>query len=66
MNTFQVRVYVATEWSFLTQADHFEDFTFTSQKSLEEFSLSLSQTGFQVEGKKRWIMPAAILEVKQV
>lgn len=63
MNRFVVRAYVATHWSFFTQADHFEEHHFTSKESLYEFATRIAKVGFGV-GKK-WIMPGAIISVEQ-
>jgi hypothetical protein len=38
MNKFIVRFYTATGWSFLTQADHFEDLVVETNESMPEFA----------------------------
>jgi hypothetical protein len=63
MNKFTVRVYVATAWSFLTQADHYEEYDIESSDSLETFSKKLAREGFLLGYKV--IMPGAILSVEQ-
>jgi hypothetical protein len=66
VNKFKVRVYQATNWSLLTQADHFEDFIFETNESLEKFSQELARTGFSIKNGKKWIMPGAIVSVDVV
>lgn len=65
MNRYVVRYYVGTLWSFFTQADHFEECTFESADSLEEFAVDLAEFGF-AESDDKWIMPGAILSVRKL
>ena len=65
MNRYKVTSYKPTAWTFLTQGDHYEVNHFDSDKSLEEFATSLAVSGFLSE-KGVWIMPAAIMRIKQV
>jgi len=63
MKHFKVKVYVATEWSFLTKADYFEVHEFDSDESLEQIANQLASHGFRSGNK--WIMPGAILEIEE-
>lgn len=62
MSKYKVRVYAASAWGFLTQADHFEDHYFESFETLQQIAKRLSRDGFQVGDK--WFLPAAILTVE--
>lgn len=64
MNRFKVRVYVATAFSLLTQADHYEDHYFNSNETLEQILKRLARDGFKW-GSSKWIMPGSILTVEQ-
>lgn len=66
MNTYEVKIYVATNWSFFTQADHSKTYTFQSKDTLSVFSKRLARDGFGLFDEKTWIMPGAILEIKRV
>lgn len=66
MNKYNVKVYVGTMWSFFTQADHYEDYTFESSESLEVISKRLARDGFRTDNETKWIMPGAILEVRKL
>jgi hypothetical protein len=65
MNKFKVRVYEATGWSFLTQGDHYEDYTFTTEETLERFAKRLAREGF-LANESTWIMPGAIVWCKAI
>lgn len=65
MNKYKVRVYEATGWSLLTQADHFEDFTLTSTETLEQIAKRLAHSGFAAHDRK-WVMPGAIMTVEKI
>ncbi len=66
MNKYKVKVYVGTLWSFLTQADHYDEYDMVTSQSLEELSKRLARDGFQADHGKKWIMPGAILEIRKV
>jgi hypothetical protein len=61
---YVARVYVATEWSFFTKADHFLDYAFQSDESLEVLAKRLARDGMRVSQGTKWIMPGAILSVE--
>lgn len=63
VNKYKVKVYVATAWSLFTQADHYEEYEFESNESLEVIARRLAREGFRTNNGKRWVMPGAILEV---
>ena len=68
MNTYVVRRYVASGWSFLTQADHYEDCLVNSTEGLQEFAQRLAREGFwykRSENSGTWVMPGAILEIRR-
>lgn len=66
MYKYKVRVYEVGVFGFFTQADHYQDYDFTSDDSLEQFARRLSREGFAVDDGRKWIMPAAILTVEIV
>lgn len=61
---YRVRTYQVGWSGFLTQADDYQDFDFTSELPLDEFAANLAANGFR-DGD-RWIMPGAIVWVKQL
>lgn len=65
MNKFKVKVYLATDWSMFTQADHYEEYTFESKETLEVIAKRLARDGFRTDNGRKWIMPGAILEITQ-
>lgn len=60
---YKVRYYESTYFSLFTQADHFGEAIFTSNKNIEEFAKQLAEHGFGFKGDKKWIMPGAITEI---
>jgi hypothetical protein len=64
MNKYIVKVYIATDWSLLTQADHYSEYRLESAESLPDFAKRLAIFGFQAD-ENRWIMPGAMLEVRK-
>lgn len=61
---YKVRVYEATAWGAFTQADHYQDYFFESDETLERFANRIGREGFAVKGGQKWIMPASILTVE--
>lgn len=65
MNKYKVKVYVGTMWSFITQADHYDEYTVTSDEPLAKFAKRLAHEGFENRSGE-WIMPGAILGIRKV
>ena len=65
-NTYKVRVKDVGNLGIFTQADHWEDYTITSDAELEQFAEALSRKGFRAGMTQKWIMPGAILWVKKI
>ena len=64
LNTYIVTNYKATNWSMLTQGDHFEEHWIQTEQSESDFRKRLRINGLQHPTvKNRWIMPGAILYV---
>jgi hypothetical protein len=61
---YRIRAYKVGALGFLSQADHYDDFTLESTAELEEFAKALAITGFKHPHKPRWIMPSAIIWVE--
>jgi hypothetical protein len=66
MKTYRIRYYVGTLWSFVTQADYYDEEELQSTKPEEKFSEDLARTGFISPRLKVRIMPGCILTVKEV
>lgn len=64
MCKYKIRVYEATQWSLLTQADHFQDYYIDSELPLSDLARKLSRDGFSSGDGRKWIMPGAILFVE--
>lgn len=64
MCRYKVRVYEGTMWSFVTQADHFMDYSIDSAESLPEIARRLAHDGFSSGDGRKWIMPGAIIFVE--
>jgi hypothetical protein len=65
MHKYKVKVYVGTAWSFITQADHYDEYTFASDEPIAKFAKRLAREGFEIRAGE-WIMPGAILEIRKV
>jgi hypothetical protein len=62
MKKYTVRVYVGSMWSFLTHADHFEDYNITTCENMRQLAKRLARDGFATDDGP-WIMPGAILKI---
>jgi hypothetical protein len=49
-------------WSFLTHADHFEDYNITTCENMRQLAKRLARDGFATDDGP-WIMPGAILKI---
>ena len=64
-NTYLVRCYEATLWSFFSQADHFTDHKVTTAESPDHFVARLLREGLRID-ESTCIMPGAILRVEKI
>ena len=65
MALYRVRVQNPVALGFLTQADHYLDYDFESDESLEDFAARLAAKGFQDRRNGRWVMPGAIIWIEK-
>lgn len=65
MGVYKVRAKNLGAWGYFTQADHYEDFELDTAETLEELARRLASSGFAEPNGDRWIMPGAIVWIKQ-
>jgi hypothetical protein len=65
MNRYKVRAQSLSAIGFLTQADHYHDYEFETEESLEAFAHRIAASGFFDESGQRWIMPGGIVWIER-
>jgi hypothetical protein len=66
MALYQVRAHDATVLGFVTHSDHYKDYEFETDETMEELAARLAVKGFFDKPHNRWVMPGAIAWIQPV